>query len=510
MSAVWRLSRYAVAAAALAAVATARPGSAPANPPTKPALAGLTEPADYLLPNDALMIPFKDQVPIVFVTRNQPTWAALKGFWNEGTEEAVNPATGEKVTRRVVKIKVPLGLTTAPPVPLENPMTLAKWSLGKKLYYDQILSTDGQVACASCHNPKKGFSDQKRVSTGIGGALGGINSPTILNAAYNKLQFWDGRATSLEDQSQGPVGNNKEMFGGKADPWEEAVLRLRGNPEYVKAFAEVFGHAPTRDAAAKAIATYERTVLVGNGVHDRAEAAMRKRVTEEESGKFELKAEDYAAALKTAFAAKDALALSALGLDSDKDAAKADDTGKRLLNGRTLFFGKARCTNCHTGETFSDSGFHNLGVGATPDGDLPYTEFGRFDQLRSGHKDTSLVGAFKTPGLRGLLATAPYMHSGEDKALEDVVEFYNRGGNANPYLSEKMRDTEAEAAYLRARAAGQQVDSQVKTFGPSKKPIIPFKLNLTPDEKADLVLFLKALNGDPVAPIVADPQAFPK
>lgn len=495
--------------AALIALAV---GCAPAvaNPPTKPALAGLEEPADYLLPNEGLMIPFEKQVPIVFVTRNQPEWAGLRAFWNEGTQATVNPATGEAVTRRAIKLKLPLGLTTAPPVPLENPMTLAKWNLGKKLYYDPILSTTGEVSCASCHSPKKGFTDQKRVSTGIRGALGGINSPTVVNAGYNRFQFWDGRALSLEDQSQGPVGNAKEMFGGSADPWEEAVLRLRRNPEYKKAFAEVFGHAPTRDAAAKAIATYERTVLVGNSLHDRAEALMRKRVTEEETGKFELIADDYAAALKEAVAAKDARALTAIGLDADEPAGKADEYGKRLLNGRTLFFGKARCTNCHTGQTFTDSEFHNLGAGVGPDGEVPYTEFGRFDQLRTGHKDTNAVGAFKTPGLRGLLTTAPYMHTGEEKTLEAVVEFYDRGGNVNPYLSEKMRDTAAEAAYLRARSIGQSVDPNVRTFGPSKRPIIPFRLKLTAPEKADLVLFLRALDGDPVDPVVATPTLFPK
>lgn len=503
MTRLRRLALFVVATTVLAASG----GRSSANPP-KPTLTGLTEPADYLLPNDALIIPFKDQVPLVFVTRNQPEWAALTGYFNEGAEQTINPATGEKVTRRVIKIKVPLGLTTAPAVPLENPMTLAKWNLGKKLYYDPLLSTTGEVACASCHNPKKGFTDQMKVSTGIGGALGGINSPTVLNAAYNKLQFWDGRALSLEDQSQGPVGNPKEMFGGKADPWEEAVLRLRSSPEYTKAFAEVFSHAPTRDAAAKAIATYERTVLVGNGLHDKAEAAMRKRVTEEESGKFELKPEDYTTALKQAIASKNLAVLAPFGLDSSTGDDKAAALGQRLLNGRTLFFGKARCTNCHTGDTYSDSGFHNLGVGVSKDGQVSYDDFGRFAQLRTGHKDPSFVGAFKTPGLRGLLATGPYMHDGEEKTLEAVVEFYDRGGNANPYLSEKMRDTEAEAAYLRARAAGQPLDPDLKTFGPAKKPIIPFKLKLSTDEKAELVLFLKALNGDPVDPVVADPQKY--
>lgn len=466
------------------------------------------EPADYLLPNESLMTPFKDRVPMIFVTRNQKEWNELKTFWNDATEQSTDPSTGEKVTRKVVKIKVPGGLTTAPPVPAENPMTVEKWVLGKKLYFDPILSTDGTVSCASCHSPTKGFADGSKSSTGIGGNLGPINSPTVFNSAYNRFQFWDGRATTLEDQSQGPVGNNLEMFSGKTDAWAEAVTRIRAQPEMVKAFNAVFGHGPTRDSAAKAIATYERTVLLGTGVQDRAEAIMRKRVIDEESGKFELKAEDYTNALKAEFATKSP-ALQDLGLDAAKDAGKVAEVGQRLLNGRTLFFNKARCSNCHTGDTYSDGGFHNLGVGATKDGELPLAEFGRFARLPTGHKDVSLVGAFKTPGLRGLLQTAPYMHSGEDKTLEAVVDFYDRGGNVNPYLSEKMRDTAAEAAYLKARAEGKPVDAAVKTYGPAKKPIIPLKLNLTVPEKADLVLFLKALNGDPLDPLVADPAKFP-
>jgi cytochrome c peroxidase len=327
----------------------------------------------------------------------------------------------------------------------------------------------------------------------------------VFNSAYSKLQFWDGRAISLEDQAQGPVGNSLEMFSGKADPWSEAIGRIREKPEYAAAFKAVFGHAPTRDAAAKAIATYERTVLLGTGIQDRAELVMRKRVTEEETGKFELTAADYVATLKAEFAAKSA-ALKDIGLD---DESKIDATAKSLLNGRTLFFGKARCTNCHTGDTFSDSGFHNLGVGAK-DGDLPLSEFGRFVRLPTGHKDPAAIGAFKTPGLRGLLQTAPYMHSGDEKTLEAVIDFYDRGGNVNPWLSEKMRDTAAEAAYLKARAEGKPLPADVKTFGPAKTPIIPFKLNLTAQEKADLVLFLKALNGDPLDPLIADPAAYPK
>lgn len=494
------------ALALLAPLAFSQPNPQP-TPPGAPQ--PKLEPADFLLPDEAKMTPFQDRVPMVFVAANQPEWKTLKGFWTEGTQDDYDPARGAKVSRKVVKVKVPLGLTQPPAVPAENPMTVEKWVLGKKLYYDHVLSTNGTVACATCHDPQKGFADGRRTSAGINNALGPINSPTVFNTAYNRFQFWDGRGSSLEDQAQGPVGNAKEMFGGKNDPWEEAVARLRSSPEYVKAFNAVFGHAPTRDAAAKAVATYERTVLLGDSLDDRAYTLMRKRVTEEESGKFVLKAEDYTTALKNEFARKGP-ALKDLGLDAAKDAGKADEFGKRLLNGRTLFFDKARCTNCHTGDTYTDHGFHNLGVGVTKDGDLPLDEFGRFVRLPTGHKDQAFVGAFKTPGVRGLLQTAPYMHSGDEKTLEDVVEFYDRGGNVNAWLDEKMRDTAAEAAYLKARAEGKPVDPAVKTYGPTKKPIIPLKLNLSAQEKADLVLFLKALNGDPLDPLVSDPAKFPK
>jgi cytochrome c peroxidase len=505
-------SRWLLPLCALAAL----PALAPAQPrtgrPAAPAPVGTAQPklesADFLLPDESKMIPFKDRVPMVFVTSNQPEWKALSGFWTEGTQPDTDPATGRSVMRKVVKIKVPLGLTQAPGVPAENPMTAEKWALGKKLYYDKVLSTDGTVACATCHAPDKGFADGKRTSNGINNALGPINAPTVFNAAYNRFQFWDGRGSSLEDQAQGPVGNNKEMFGGKGDPWTEAVARLRADPAMVKAFNEVFGHAPTRDSAAKAVAAYERTVLLGNSLVDRAEALMRKRVTEEESGKFVLKAEDFAAALKDEITRKGPALADLLPADP-KDATGADALGKRLLAGRELFFGKARCSNCHTGDTYTDHTFHNLGVGAK-DGELPLDEFGRFVRLPTGHKDPSLVGAFKTPGVRGLLQSAPYMHSGDEKTLEQVVDFYDRGGNVNAWLDEKMRDTAAEAAYITARAEGKKVDPTVKTYGPTKKPVIPLKLNLSGQEKADLVLFLKALNGDPLDPLVSNPTKFPK
>lgn len=457
---------------------------------------------DWMLPDESKKQSFEKTVPIVFVTRNAnpAEWEKLPTFWNQTTQEVVDPISGKKVTQGVVKIKVPLGLTNPPPVPVENPMTLAKWELGRDLYFDKILSSDRTVSCASCHDPKYGFSDGSKTSTGIGGQKGGANAPTVINSAYHRLQFWDGRAASLEDQAQGPVQNPIEMFDGVGNAWHKAIERIRSKPEYVARFEAVFGHAPTRDAVAKAIATYERTVLSGNSIYDRAELLMRQRVEEEESGKFELKPIDFEKALKAAVAAKDINALSALHLTLDAPAQKLAETAKRVHNGRNLFFGKARCTACHIGDNFTDNEFHNLGVGVV-NGQLPAGHIGRFGSQPTGHKNPALVGAHKTPGLRALLSTAPYMHDGSEKTLEDVVELYDRGGNAHEFLDPKMRDLDAEAAWLKAKAEGKPYDGPpVQVF--NDKPIVPFKLNLSKTEKEDLVLFMRALQGDPIDPKV--------
>src|SRR5262249_43602583 len=151
----------------------------------------------------------------------------------------------------------------------------------------------------------------------------------------------------------------------------------------------------------------------------------------EETGRYELKAGDYALALKNAFAAKDAEALQSLGLDPAKDQARIGVTAQRLLNGRALFFNKARCNGCHVGDNFTDNTFHNLGVGVKKDGKIPDAGLGRYASAPTGHKNPELAGAFKTPTLRHLLGTAPYMHDGSEKTLQEVVEFYDRGGNAN-------------------------------------------------------------------------------
>lgn len=290
----------------------------------------------------------------------------------------------------------PLGLKPVK-VPKDNPMSEAKVELGKQLYFDKRLSKDNTVSCASCHDPKKGWSNDAPVATGIGGQKGGRNSPTILNAAYHRFQFWDGRAGSLEEQALGPMQNPIEM-GMKLDDIEQ---KLNAVPGYKKQFKEVFGtDTITAENVAKAIAAFERTILSGNAPFDKYEAG-------------------------------------------DKDA--LSESAER---GMELFFGKANCSACHTGSNFTDNAFHNIGIGM--DKDEP--DKGRVEISKLGG-DT---GSFKTPGLRDIAKSAPYMHDGSLKTLEDVVEHYNQGGIENPYLDEEL-----------------------------------FPLELTEQEKQDLVTFLK-------------------
>lgn len=491
----------------LAALALIANDSIAADPPAKNDLPD----CDWMIPNEKVMKPFAERVPIVFVSRgsNRKEWEQLPKFWNESTQEAPHPVTQKPFTQKVVKIKLPLGINLTPPVPAENAMTLGRWELGKKLYFDSIVSSDASVSCASCHSPKFGYTDGAKVSTGIGGLRGGMSAPTVINAAFNRQQFWDGRAASLEEQAQGPPQNSIEMFDGKGDAWKEVVRRVRSRLPYVKMFQEEYGTLPTRDAIAKAIATYERTVLAGNSIHDRAEVAMRKRVEDDEGTRFEIEAKDYETVLKEAFAKNDKHALEALKLDAGKDQTRIAETASSINKGRLIYFGKARCNLCHVGESFTDLAYHNLGVGAK-DGKLPAHLLGRAGAQPTGAKDSSLVGAFKTPPLRGLLSTRPYMHDGSEETLEQVVDYYDRGGNVNEFLDPKMRNVEAEQAWLAAMEVRKPwTGPKVELVTRDGRPIIPFKLNLTADEKKDLVMFMRALESDPVDAAVADPKWFP-
>ena len=296
-------------------------------------------------------------------------------------------------------------LPTVVPIPSSNLNYTAKIELGKQLYFDGRLSKNNAISCAFCHNPGTGFADPRQTSIGVGGGVGGRQSPTVYNTGLNHVQFWDGRARSLEEQAIGPIHNPVEM----AETHEHVVAKLGKIKGYQQQFKAVFGTDVNLQGIAEAIAAYERTVLSTNSAFDRYVLGDQK----------------------------------------------AMDEG--AVRGMALFKGKARCILCHNGPNFTDNQFHNLGV---PQVGPMKEDLGRFVVSRA-EKDR---GAFKTPTLRSITETAPYMHDGAFKTLDEVVEFLDQGGGSNPNLS------------------------------PLAKP-----LNLTAEEKSDLVAFLKALAGEPIA-----------
>jgi cytochrome c peroxidase len=297
-------------------------------------------------------------------------------------------------------VPVPLGLQ---PIawPSDNPYTPEKAELGRLLYFDPRLSADGSVSCSTCHAPNYAFTDASPVSSGIGHQKGTRNAPTIINGAYSTVQFWDGRASSLEDQAVGPMANLVEMGSTK----DAVVSKLKSIPGYRPLFTQAFGTEDfTIDHVAKAIATFERTVLSGNSAYDRFQAGNKK-------------------------------AMSAPQIRGLK------------------VFQKAKCDKCHKDAMFSDNAFHNLGSGL----DKPDPDLGRFAVTH----DPKDWGAFKTPTLRDIAETSPYMHDGSLKTLREVVDFYDKGGTLNKNLD---------------------------------KDIKPLKLSS--DQRSDLVEFLRALTGD--------------
>jgi len=282
------------------------------------------------------------------------------------------------------ELKVPLGL---PPIPWpeDNLYSAKKADLGRILYFDKRLSADGTISCASCHQVQRAFADPRPISEGIHGRKGTRHAPTIINSAYNATQFWDGRAKSLEDQCKGPLGNTKEMgLNPNTDQaYRECENRVNSIAGYRKLFKEVFGHEKgTIDDIAKAIATFERTVLSGNSPYDR-----------------------YAAGDK-----------SAMDLEQ--------------IQGYKVFQ-KAGCADCHLGPNFTDGRFINIGIGM----EFPTPDLGRYEV--SQHLTD--WGAFKIPTLREISFTFPYMHNGSLMTLADVVDYYNEGGIANYNLDSKIR-----------------------------------------------------------------------
>jgi cytochrome c peroxidase len=309
----------------------------------------------------------------------------------------------------------------------ENPLTRAKIELGRQLYFDPRLSADGTVSCATCHDPKAGWTAHTKTGEGIRGQKGGRNSPVAFNRILTDVQFWDGRAKTLEEQAVGPIQNPIEM-GNTHEGCVKCVADIEGCKLQ---FDRIFGGI-TIDAVGKAIASFERAIVTGPAPFDHYERWLRfKDVTDEEM------AEDPELAEKTKQAR------------FEYAANKMSDSAVR---GRDLYFGKANCTACHVGPNLSDESFRNIGVGM----DAEKPDLGRFDFT----KDEKDKGKFKTPTVRNVAETAPYMHDGSQATLEDVVAWYDKGGHPNPNLDEKM------------------------------KP-----LGLSAQEKADLFEFMKACTG---------------
>jgi cytochrome c peroxidase len=332
-------------------------------------------------------------------------------------EKAANGNAPAVITSGDYKLTLPFGLDPAGVViPEDNPLSKDKIELGRLLFFDKRLSRDNTIACASCHMAQFAFTDGKPVSTGIKGQKGGRSAPASLNRLFSKAQFWDGRAATLEEQSVGPFINPVEHGFANHD---EMIAKMKKIPGYQKLFKQVFGGDITIDGVGKAIASFQRTIISGNSPADRFD----------------------------------------LGGD---EKAISPEAQKGLL----LFREKARCTKCHSGFNFTDEKFHNLGIGW--DGD--HIDLGRYAVTKNAED----IGAFKTPTLREISRSAPYMHDGRFKTLEEVVNFYNKGGVKNPHQDNL---------------------------------IIP--LELTDEEKRDLVAFLRTLNGEGWQQVKA-PTAFPK
>ena len=322
-----------------------------------------------------------------------------------GTREAFSVASLTDLLRGSVPLGLPADLWDYY-IPRTNPLTVEKIELGRQLFFDKRLSADGSVSCARCHDPQFGFADGKPVAEGIEKRRGPRNSPTILNVLFNPGQFWDGRADTLEEQAPLPLTNPLEMGNQSNDV---VVARIRTIPEYVLAFRRVFGSAASIDGFARAIASYERTLIGGDSPFDR-------------------------------FIAGDPAAIT-------------DDARRGLA----LFRGKARCSRCHTFSDqmpfFSDFAYHNTGVAAQHPGferlaRMAYEAAERVDAKsridllgaeQGGHELGRMLfsyqvfdlGSFRTPSLRNVALTAPYFHNGSARDLAEVVRFYNAGGKQN-------------------------------------------------------------------------------
>ncbi|HAH45938.1 cytochrome c peroxidase [Gimesia sp.] len=345
------------------------------------------------------------------------------------TEKEIKDWLGDPANHEVLEITLPLGLNAgaAQIVGLkENPLTRAKVELGRQLYFDTRLSSDNTISCASCHHPEEGFGRHTQFGIGIKDLEGGRNSPVSYNRILSGPQFWDGRAATLEEQAVGPIANPIEM----GHTHEAVVKSIKEIPGYRLQFHKIFNDGVNIDNIGKAIAAFERTLVSGPSPFDYHEQLRPfLKLDKEDLEDFEA---EYTAALKLA------------------EAHPMSESAKR---GRDLFFSeKVNCSACHLGPNLADEKYHNLGIGMS----AKEPDLGRYEVTRKEEDK----GAFKTPTIRNVEFSAPYMHDGSLETLEEVVEHYNKGGDPNPYLSDKIK-----------------------------------KLNLTEQDKKDLVAFMKACSG---------------
>jgi cytochrome c peroxidase len=291
------------------------------------------------------------------------------------------------------------------PAPADNQWTQVRSDLGHMLFFDPRLSGSNWISCATCHNPALGWSDGLPTAIGDGQHVLARATPTIINTAYNPLQMWDGRFRSLEHQAVGPMSAPGEMN----QDLDELVKELSAIKGYVKLFDQAYpGEGISKENIAKAIASFERTIVSTESPFDQ-------------------------------------------WVKGDENAITAD-----AKKGFEIFEGKGRCALCHSGFNFSDNGFHNIG--------LKSDDQGRY----AVRKVKILKGAFKTPTLRDIEYTAPYMHNGQYKTLEEVVEHYNRGGDVKESLSPNI-----QTLHLSAKEKSQLVEFMKTLTGKPKHVSIP-------------------------------------
>jgi cytochrome c peroxidase len=369
------------------------------------------------LPNDSLTTGIPGKGPLS--TEEVKAWLAKPE--NNETLEIVLPTGLDLGASQIAGLK-------------ENPLTRAKIELGRQLYFDTRLCGDNTVSCAHCHHPDEGFGRNTQFGVGVEGKMGNRNSPVSYNRILSSIQFWDGRAGSLEEQAKGPIANPIEMN----NTHEACVSTIGAIPAYKVQFETVFGkEGVTIDNIARAIASFERVLVTDASPYDYAEIV----------SKFsKLEAEDLEDIKKDQPEVYQGYVIA-------KAQAEKKPMSESAVRGQKLFFGeRVNCAACHVGANLTDEKYHNLGVGM----DVKEPDLGRYNVTK---KDEDW-GAFKTPTIRNVEFSAPYMHDGSQATLLEVVEHYNKGGTPNKNLSNKVK-----------------------------------KLNLTEQEKLDLVAFMKACTG---------------